>query len=377
MATRETGRTPRVVFNGRFLGRSMTGVERYAYEVVSAIDELIGAGEAPAEVREFVIAVPKGTSTEQPWTHIKCVSVGSLTGYPWEQIELLAFARGDVLVNLCNTAPILHPNHITCVHDAHVWLVPENYSNAFRLIYRFLIPRVIKSSAKWMTVSKFSEASLRRLGVASRAADRVTYNGYEHTRRWDQSRATLKREELPARYVFAIGSLSKNKNFELVAKLSELLSPLGIKVVVAGGGNAKVFNGRPTSDAPLDNIVRVGRVSDDDLHLLYSNALCFVFPSHYEGFGLPLVEAMALGCPVISSNTSAMPEVAGDAAILLDANSVAKWFSAVDELSTKPELRQSLIDAGRRRVLQFSWRETAKAVLELLASPDVTLREAA
>jgi glycosyltransferase involved in cell wall biosynthesis len=127
---------------------------------------------------------------------------------------------------------------------------------------------------------------------------------------------------------------------------------------------------RQHSDPLPANVKHLGRVSDDDLAYLYRQALCLVFPSKTEGFGLPVLEAMALGCPVISSDAASLPEVCGEAALYGSPDDAAAWLAAIGRMASEPLLRKRLADAGPKRAKTFSWREGAKKYLELMIALD-------
>lgn len=355
----------RVVINGRFAGRPVTGVERYASEIVMALDGLLTARHPLTEGLRVCLAVPKGTKVGFPLAEIETQEVGRMSGYAWEQIELPVFARTDVVLNLCNMAPILGVRNVTCVHDAHIWLVPDNYSLTFRMAYWVLQPLSIRRSRSWVTVSQTSSDELVECGAANRPSQAITYNGADHASQWSPAQARLDVSKLPARYVFALGSKSPNKNMALIYALADRLAPTGIGVVVAGGSNSRIFGQSAETASP--NAIHVGRVSDDDLALLFRGAQGFLFPSLHEGFGLPAVEAMQLGCPVIASSAPAMPEVLGTAAVLCNPHNVDAWVAAVQRLCGDAQWRQQLIERGRERAASYSWRASALKLLPLLS----------
>lgn len=357
--------TPRLLLNGRFADRPITGVERYGHEIVRAIDQLAVEDHPLIRGWEIEFIRPVSASEPYPFEAIKERRVGPLSGHAWEQFVLpREVDRNAVLINLCNFTPLVTKRSVTCVHDAHVWLMPDNFSAPFRLFYRVMLPLVIRRSSKWVTISRYSADQLQKAGAAGRAPDMIAGNGTEHVPRMASGLPRTAHEALPSNFVFALGSRSKNKNFQLVERIAPRLLEKGIAVVAAGGGNETVF-GSANSESTADGVVRLGRVSDADLSWLYTRARAFLFPSYFEGFGVPPIEAMALACPVVASNTSALPEVTGDAAILCDPDDDEQWIAAVELLCTDAEQRATVVKRGHACASRHSWRSSAIKYLEL------------
>lgn len=353
----------RVVINGRFLDRPITGTERFAREVVRGIAQLID--EQHQSVSGMTIEIARPPSDNPPFLPgIAEHRFGRRRGQWWEQVDLPRHARGAVILNLCNMAPLAHGRNVVCVLDAHPWLIPENFSWKFRRWYDLMIPRVIARSRRWTTISNYCAQQLCDLRIARRPPDRITYcaaDNLEEVAATDQpSTASAMLPSQP--YVLSLGSRSKNKNIDLVIAMADRLAPFGIRTVVAGGSASRVFGAQGIA-APA--VVETGRISDDDLVALYRNALAFVFPSFFEGFGIPPIEAMKLDCPVVASNTSAMPEVLGDAAILLDPTSVDAWVDAVRRIHDDDLHRNTLIGKGREHADRYHWRDASLAFVEL------------
>ena len=182
---------------------------------------------------------------------------------------------------------------------------------------------------------------LVQFGVACRDKIFVAANGHEHVHNWDSQKATLSLiSSLKRPYVLLLGSQAKHKNIGVVLASARILDEVGIDLVVTGG-ISNIFQSTSILQAP--NIHYSGYVSDHDLAALYEKALCLAFPSTTEGFGLPPLEAMALGCPVISSSTPCLREVGSDAVLYADPHTQTDWTRAIIDLLKHEHLRQDLI----------------------------------
>jgi glycosyltransferase involved in cell wall biosynthesis len=170
----------------------------------------------------------------------------------------------------------------------------------------------------------------------------------------------------PGRYVFAVSSITPHKNFAVIARALPQLKSLGIQVAVAGAVNDGLF--QHTDAEALSGLKRLGYVTDAELRALYEQALVFVFPSLYEGFGIPPLEAMALGCPVLASNAAAMPEVCGDGALYFDPQDESALAQLITRVATQPHVRADLVAKGTARLEAYSWRNAAQAYLNMLRS---------
>jgi glycosyltransferase involved in cell wall biosynthesis len=354
----------RVCFNGRFLGRPVTGVERFAGEIIRAVDSLCAQGDSATEGMDFEIVRPPGDGGDACFPRILERVVGARRGHLWEQLDLPRHTRGAILVNLCNSAPLIRTLNVTCVHDANVFLIPKSFAWSFRVGYRALLPLAIQRSSRWITVSAYSAMQLARLGISDRPPSAIVGNGTEHIGRLQPDRSRFAGIALPRPFILALGSRSPNKNIELLLAISGALRASGLSIVLAGGANARVFG----KSAPVQypNVLELGRVEDEDLAFLYSQALCFAFPSFYEGFGIPAIEAMASGCPVVAANSSALPEVLGDAALLCSPTDPQAWQAAITRIARDPDLRARLVQRGRERAFLYSWRAAALRLLDVI-----------
>ncbi len=351
---------PTFAINGRFFSQPVTGVQRYARNVVGALDAALARdGLSAALLTPAGVAVPRFAALDHR-------AVGPGSGHVWEQAVLPLRWPGRLL-NLCNTAPAARADQVVCIHDANVFRSPESYGRAFRTVYRSLLPLLASRSARIATVSRDAAKQIAaHLPVAERDIA-VLPNGHEHALLWDPARATLPAGTgLDRPFVLALGSRARHKNLGLLLGLAPALDAMGVDLLVAGGGGA-IFT--DVAEAEHPNVSRLGTVSDDDLALLMDRALCLAFPSITEGFGLPIVEAMARGCPVVSSDRASMPEICGDAALLASPDAPEAWLDRIAALLGSESLRADLAGRGREQVKLFSWTGTAEGYRALMTDP--------
>lgn len=355
----------KVAVNGRFLLQRVTGVQRHARELVRALDSLLDGDPEARRCLEMSIFVPSDGELEFQLSRIKVRRVGRLGGQPWEQVELPVYTRGQLLLNLANTAPAFSRRQLVTIHDASVFAMPETYSRGFRRWYQLLLPRLARHARQVLTDSEFSRSELVRwLGVAADKI-RVVPCGHEHILRTPSDPSVLGRHGLGARpYVLAVSSLSRHKNLEAVAEAIRLLEPAGWDYVLAGPINPRVF-GRSAEGTPA-RVVRLGYVNDGELRALYERAACLVYPSRYEGFGIPPLEAMACGCPVIASRAASLPEVCGNAALYVDPDDPRQLAAAIRRVLCEEGVGDDLRRRGRQRAEQWTWARSAAQILAVL-----------
>lgn len=355
----------KVTINARFLTQKVTGVQRYAIELMKALDDLISKKDPATKDYSFALLCPPGRRQELGLKNIPIKQVGRFSGHLWEQFELPFYSRGGLLINLCNAAPLIRRNQMVTVHDAAVFANPENFSFLFRTWYRVLLKGLSRVAKRIITVSLFSESELLRWCGTPESKLRVTHEGKEHALAVPADDAILRKHDLERKpFVLAVSSASPNKNFRAVIRSLELLGGVDFDVVIAGGANPKVF-GASAGSLPA-SVKQVGYVSDGELRALYEHAACFVYPSFYEGFGLPPLEAMACGCPVIVSDAASMPEICGDAALYCDPLDPVDIAGKIRKLIDDTELRKRLRQRGLRRAASFSWSECARETLSVI-----------
>lgn len=357
-----------IYINARFLTQSLTGVQRYALELVKAIDQLIDCDDPAIKGYEFQLLAPQGDIHAVNLKHIKVKQVGRLSGHLWEQVELPIHSWGGTLLNLCNTAPIMKRNQAVMMHDAAVYAAPQTYSLAFRTWYKFLFRVLGVTSKLILTCSQFSKKQLMEHCKIKESKLQMIYHGKEHMLSVNADPDYIAKSKLDRPYVLAVSSRSPNKNFGSIIEAIKLIKGADFDIVIAGGTNPKVFNTAGISDAETEDnlshaVKYLGYVEEEELRALYDHAACFVFPSFYEGFGFPPLEAMACGCPVIASNAASMPEVCGDAVLYCNPHSPQDIADKIALLMSDSALREELSQRGLIQAENFSWSKCARETL--------------
>jgi glycosyltransferase involved in cell wall biosynthesis len=342
----------------------MTGVQRFATQVSRAIDELIGGGDFSALMGRVEILAPRA-ARDFTLRHIPMRRCGIGGGYFWEQAELPFYARGRLLLNFCGLGPVVTRNQIVVVHDATPRARPENFAKIFRVSYNLIVPRLCRRALGTATVSEFSRREIAKWYGVDTSAMTVCYVGADHIARIVPDNTIIERLGLTGRRFFLGVGMGNNKNVEAVAAAMVRANLSDTLLVVTGTRDPKI-NGRE-SKVLFGGLRPAGRVSDAELRALYDHALALVLPSRYEGFGLPPVEAMVCSCPAIISNTPAMVEICGDAALQCGIDDIDELSRLLRLVHDDPERRAALIAAGRARSARFTWEATARSLLGLAA----------
>jgi len=355
----------RIYINGRFLTQPLSGMQRYAGEMVSAIDKLMTESAVFPADTQLEVLVPPVSYHDYGWKNIKVRQVGNLKGHPWEQINLAWAARDGILLNLTACGPLLHSNSVLALHDAAIFAHPEHFAPSYRLLHTFLRPRLARNAKRLVTISNFSKRELAHYCQVPESAFTIVGDSAEHITHEPSSTEILARHGLTkGAYALTVGNQSPNKNIALAINAFEKAAPKGWLLAVVGSGADKIFGNIATADK--EAVKRLGRVSDAELKALYENAGLFLFPSRYEGFGVPPLEAMILGCPVLSSDASAMPEILADAAAYFKSDDVEDFAQQLTQLLTNSELRAAYVAKGYQRANSYSWQGGAKVMIDVL-----------
>jgi glycosyltransferase involved in cell wall biosynthesis len=334
------------------MSQPVTGVQRYAREVIAA---LVKSGVTQFK---FIIAIPH-LNSHNPIPDIEILRDNSfLPTSIWQQIRLPLLMKklgADLLWSPCNIGPLFAENHVITMHDAATFAGPEWFSSPFRMYYRLIFPLLGRRTQRVLTPSLFSKEEIIRYGIADADKIRVIPGGVSAKFTCADSRIF----DFP--YILTVGSRDPRKN---ITRLIEAWGRLHVGVkkerkLVIAGRELHSFS-REGFGKIADDVRFAGYISENDLPALYSGADAFVFPSLYEGFGLPPLEAMARGCPVVASKTASLPEVCGDAAYYVDPYSIESITEGIQKVLTDDALRQSLREKGFERGKLFTWERAAK-----------------
>ncbi len=328
--------------NTRILHYPITGVQRYTLELLKRWP-----------TGQYTLLAPGD-------------SITGVRGHLWEQFVLPPVLKKRFLFSPSNTGPLAVKNQVVTMHDMAPLDHPEWLNPAFASWYRIVMPRLARRVKHIIAVSEYTKS--RIVYHSGIAADKVSVipNGIDsifapHSE--EDIKAMRSRLGIPsARYVLSLGSLEPRKNlnglFRAWRQVAERI-PEDVWLVVAGGkGNKRVFQDIEFERLP-PRIHLTGHVADEELPPLYAGAFVFAYLSFYEGFGLPPLEAMASGVPVVTGNCTSLPEVVGDAGLMVDPYDDTAIAEALLRMIESRELRLDLSKKAIERAMDFTWQETA------------------
>jgi len=347
-----------VIVNARFLTQPITGVQRFAIEICRRLKNLLP---------NIVFVSPKNILQKNIANELGVISFGRYTSHFWEQLELPLFLREKnkpLLLNLCNTAPLFYNKNIICIHDIAFAFNPKWFSPSFVALYKFLIPRIARKSLKVITVSEFSKKSIINYTSIPKEKIEIVYNGLSDVFLQPLSSQSKTNYQ---NYLLTVSSIDPRKNLLSLIKAFRKADLNNLDLLIVGS-ESKVFadEGLKEEIKSCPSIIFTGYLSDDALAACYKNAEIFIYPSLYEGFGIPPLEAMASGVPTIVSSAAALPEICGDASLYIDPLYVEDIKTKMELLTKNKVLRQELVQKGRKQVERYSWDKSAAKVACLL-----------
>jgi glycosyltransferase involved in cell wall biosynthesis len=327
---------PPVAINARAaVRREIGGVERLAREMASLLPRL-----APKRYR---VIRPRPALAHR-------------AGHAWEQAALPLLARDAKLIySPANLAPLATRRNVVVIHDVAALRHPEWYRPAYVAYQRALLPAIARRAQLLITVSEFSKRELTDVLGADPERIAVVPNGVDarFSPAADQAAARAA-YGLERPYVLVVGTRIARKNLGALAGAARRLEAAGLELVHAGSGRGYM---RPEHAGALREL---GYVAEEHMPGIYAGALALALPSLYEGFGLPCLEAMACGTPVVAADRGALPETTAGAALLADPEDPAAFAVALERLIGHDELRRDLVQRSLEHARHFTWRRTAE-----------------
>lgn len=289
--------TQTIYINARFLTQTITGVQLYARELCRYLQQ--------TPDKKFILIAPNGVKIPKELRHLEFVNIGRTSGYVWEQVELPAYLKKQgtpLLINFCNTAPLLYTNQFVTIHDLAYMHHPQWFSKGFAKVYRFLIPKLIKRSLHIITVSQTIKNQIVELFGVPHSKISLIYNGLQA----DMLTANHS-HNIKEKLIFAVSSINPRKNLEGIIRAFKKANLENYHLVISGTKNA-VFS-KSNLPEPHPNITFTGYLNNQSLISCYQKAEIFISLSFDEGFGIPALEASRFGCKLLLSDIQVYREL--------------------------------------------------------------------
>jgi len=381
----------KIYINGLFLSQNVSGVQRYSIEISKELKKLLG--------EDIKILSPRNIIHTELAYELDAEIIGKFDGLLWEQLDLykyMAAQKDALLLNLRNSAPLLYKKNILVVHDLIFMKNKKWFSKNFQLIYKKSMPILLKNSLKIITVSNFSKQDIVNTfdidpekidiiyGAVSKKFAKSNLQSICHSElvsrseilkqvqnevSMEQNNVSTKNDtNQNGKYILTVAScLSPRKNLFNIIKAYENLGMPDIKLIIVGAESNNFSDKSILKEIKSNkNIILTGYIKDEELAELYRHACLFVFPSLFEGFGLPPLEAMACGCPVIASDLASLPEICTDAAFYVNPLNINEIKTAMQKILYDNRLRNSLIQKGEERAKYFNWQKSAADLAKII-----------
>lgn len=352
------------------------GIGRYTQELLAALLK----EKADIEFTAFSVE-PENNAIEHAFDDIprirkktsnKCWRLNVMGAYLARLCQDHLFQGVDIFHATDNTLPRLTgAKSVFTLYDLAFRIYPKTHTIYNRWFLKIMMPRFLNAADAVIAISESTKRDAERFYHFNSNKIRVVYPGIgsrfqpiRDTNEWDRIRRTYR---LPDRYLLYVGSVEPRKNLTTLFEAFRHIKPGDVKLVVVGrkGWRYNPILEHLSGLKMDDRIIFTDFVPDQDLPVLYSRALAFIYPSLYEGFGLPVLEALACGTPVVASSASSLPEAAGDAAILLDPGNIKGWVEALDAVCSNATVNEELRQRGIRHARRFSWATAAGQMMAI------------
>ncbi|MEE4859542.1 glycosyltransferase family 1 protein [Pseudomonas alliivorans] len=355
-----------IFINSRFLTQDVSGVQRYAEQICMALKRLRN---------DLVFVAPHGIKLHESAKALNVQCIGHNKGHLWEQIDLPLYLRrqkNPLLISISSTGPMFYRNQIATHHDINYIRFPQSYTRLFRLAYRTITPILLSRIKTLVTSSNFSRGEIAQFYGFPEARVLVVPAAVS-----DSFRPRPVQSDAP-KYLLAVSSPAAHKNFNrMIQAFLSLRDHNDLQLHIVGAATGIFADPNLQRLACRDPRIRfLGRLSDAELIEQYQGATAFVFPSLYEGFGIPPLEAQACGCPVLAANAASIPEVLQASALYFDPLDVGHMAAAMHRVLVDAPLRDALRLHGLSNVKRFSWELSAHRLsqrIDALLGPEPAL----
>ncbi|MDO4507330.1 MAG: glycosyltransferase family 1 protein [Spirochaetales bacterium] len=354
----------RILINGNFLCRNLTGIERFAFETCRQLDELLGKKTDDKAI--VSILVPKNARSVPEYKNIKLIhSPKEIHGFPFWDMGTFAKAcrkTKSLGLNFSNTAPLGKLCGLSFIHDVYAKDFPKDF-NTFKdklvkLYCRISYRNIARNAKKVLTVSEFSKKRIMHWYGTPEEKIEVIPNGWEHFQKVQSDEKIFSKFPVLQQkdFFFTLGSLQKRKNLKWILEYAKS-HPKDLFAV-----SGKTISGMHSEEIgdlnKIENVVLLGYVSDEEVKALMQKCKAFVFPTYYEGFGIPPLEALSAGTKIIVSNIASLPEIYGDSAVYINPN---ETDVDLNELMTKET------SCPEEVLSKYTYENAAKKLLEVIS----------
>ena len=316
----------RILINGNFLCRNLTGIERFAFEICRHLDEILSKTEDKS--LEFALLVPENAKIIPVYKNISLIRTGKLKNFPkWDLFYFQKMCKkfNSTGLNFSNTAPLGKNCGYAFLHDIYAHDFQEDFKSRKDKLIRFYscinYKNIAKNAKKVLTVSEFSKKQIIKAYSVKEERISIIPNGYDHFKNISEDNSIFSRFPIlkEKEFFFTLGSLQKRKNLNWIARYAKIHPEQTFAI------SGKVIGGMYSELAELQslkNVILLGYISDSEVKALMKNCLAFVFPSYYEGFGIPPLEALSVGAKIIVAKSASLPEIYGESAQYIEADDI-------------------------------------------------------